>query len=62
MGSLRSSSAALASMADCGGRGLRCNRLSSGSKVSEVSVNVRKDASASRTTEFNSRRVRKRVT
>jgi hypothetical protein len=44
------SSAALASIEDWGGRGLRCSRLSRGSNVKDVRLKVRKDASASSTT------------
>jgi hypothetical protein len=49
IGLSRSSSAALASMTACGGRGLRCSRLLSGVNVSEVRLNVRNDARASNT-------------
>ncbi len=50
IGLSRSSSAALASITACGGRGLRCNRLLSGVKVYEVRVKVRNDANPSSTT------------
>jgi hypothetical protein len=50
MGLFRPSWAALASITACGGRGLRCIRLSSGENATEVRQNVKNDANANSTT------------
>jgi hypothetical protein len=50
IGRSRFSSAALASITACGGRGFRCSRLSSGLKEYDVRVNVRKEANTNSTT------------
>ncbi|CNL65902.1 Uncharacterised protein [Mycobacterium tuberculosis] len=49
MGLSKPRSCALASITACGGRGLRCIRLSSGENASEVRQYVKNDASASST-------------